>query len=642
MSGAADDTDMVEGSGVDVSADFMFGTLATDELRMAQLRATSVGVHHGHDLEPLDPGPGEAITVRVTVGPAVAADRVTCYVTTDGRDPAGARGVATTGTAIELTAVGTDWDTLIWGYRTRWAGQIPGQPDGTEIRYRIEAWSEHTPTSVWASEIAGVVAGERPPGVSDMDAAMFAFGGSLWPVRRSGADAVHVDRERVPDWLRDAVIYQVFVDRFATTGGVPFARPATPGGFYGGTLRGVIERLDHIVSLGASCLWLSPIFPSPSHHGYDASDYWSIEPRLGTEADLRELVARAHDHGLRVILDFAVNHVSSAHPAFQTAIADRDSPEARWFTFTRWPDEYLSFFGVQDHPQIDSDDPGARAYMIDAARHWLALGVDGFRSDYAQGPSHAFWTAFRTATRAAAPDSINLGEVVETPALQRTFAGRMDGCLDFIGLQALRGAFAFGTMGPVALDDFLRRHHAYRPADFVLPTFLDNHDMNRFLWVVRGDTRRLRLAALCQFTLPDPPIVYYGTEVGVSQERDVRYADGSGHPEESRLPMAWGDDQDAELLAYYRDLIGLRRSMGARWRGERTTLITDDESGVYAFACGDGRGAALVVLNLRGEAVRTAPPGAGGRRLAIATDSTARLRDGAIELGPYAGAILVP
>ena len=622
------------------SADFVFGTLATDELRLAQLRATTSGVHHGHDLEPLDPRPGEPITVRVTVGPAVQADRVTCYVTIDGTDPAGDHGVATTGLAIDCERVDVAWDTLTWGYRETWSGTIAGQPDGTHVRYRIEAWSEHAPGSVWASEIAGVVAGERPPGVSDLDAAMFAFDGSIWPVRRTSAEAFHVDDEHVPEWLRDAVIYQVFVDRFSRGGGRPFDQPATPGGFYGGNLRGVIERLDHIVDLGATCLWLSPVFPSPSHHGYDATDYLAIEPRLGTEADLRALTELAHGHGLRVILDIAVNHVSSAHPAFQTASRDEGSPEAGWFTFTHWPDAYLTFFGVQDHPQIDSDDPGARAYMIDSARHWLALGVDGFRCDYANGPSHAFWSTFRAATRAVAPESISLGEVVETPAVQRTYAGRLDGCLDFLLLQALRGAFGFGTMGPTALDGFLRRHLAFKPADFVQPSFLDNHDMNRFLWVVDGDTRRLRLAALCQFTLPDPPIVYYGTEVGLSQDRDVRYADGSGHPEESRLPMPWDAAQDAALLAYYRALVALRRRMGRLWRAARTTLLADDATGRYAYACTDDPRRAVVVLNLGPTPQRVTLEAVAGLEIALATDATVKRSDTTVELGPYAGAIL--
>ena len=89
-----------------------------------------------------------------------------------------------------------------------------------------------------------------------------------------------MDEDHVPAWLRDAVIYHVFIDRFATSGGVVFATPPTPSGFFGGTLRGVIARLDYIAALGADCIWLSPLFPSPTHHGYDATDYRGVEPRL--------------------------------------------------------------------------------------------------------------------------------------------------------------------------------------------------------------------------------------------------------------------------------------------------------------------------------------------------------------------------
>ena len=626
----------------DVSQDFVFGTLATDDLRLARVRAATAGVLHDHDLEPADPRPGHAVRIRVTVGPRVVADRVTAYWTADGSDPAGERGRATNGTPMQLSRVAIRWDTLLWGYREVWEGTIPGQSGGTLVRYRIEAWSAVADApSTWASEIAGVVSGERPAGVSDLDVALFAFAGSLWPIRRHGGDAYVVDEERVPDWLRDAVIYQVFVDRFATTGGQPFAEPATPAGFYGGTLRGVIERIDHVVDLGATCLWLSPVFPSPSHHGYDASDYRSVEPRLGTEDDLRELISIAHDRGVRVILDFVANHVSSEHPAFQAAIADRDSPEAGWFTFTRWPDDYLSFFGVRDHPQLDTDAPGARDELIESARHWLALGVDGFRCDYANGPSHAFWSVFRAATRATSPESITLGEVVETPALQRTYVGRLDGCLDFVLLQALRNSFAFGRMPPSELDAFLRRHLGFVPDDFVMPSFLDNHDMNRFLWVVRGDVRRLKLAALCQFTLPYPPIVYYGTEVGLSQERDVRSADGSGHPEESRLPMPWGPDRDEDLLAFYSQLIALRRRTAPLWRGDRETLAVDDSTGLWVLRVVDGRTEALVVLNNGPTASRTRLEAGRRWRLDLATDD-AGVVDDVLALPPYAGAILTP
>ena len=127
-------------------------------------------------------------------------------------------------------------------------------------------------------------------------------------------------------------------------------------------------------------------------------------------------------------------------------------------------------------------------------------------------------------------------------------------------LQGLRQFFAFGSDHRLGLRRaFCGDTSRFSRAILSLPSFLDNHDMNRFLWVVRGDIRRLKLAALCQFTLPQPPIIYYGTEVGLSQQRDVRYADGSGHPEELRLPMLWGDAQNRDLLAFYRGLVTLRR-----------------------------------------------------------------------------------
>lgn len=624
----------------EVSADFVFGTLATTELRLAQIVADGAGVLHAQDLDPIDPDPDVPIRVGVTIGRRVDADHVTCYYTTDGSDPAGEHGAASVGAAVDLERIGVDWDTLSWSYRERWSGVLPGQPDRTLIRYRIEAWSDRSPVNWWATEVAGMVRGRRPDGLSDEDAATTTWLGDVWPVRRTGSYAVHVDRDRVPAWLRDAVIYHVFVDRFAPPDGRDFATPATPNGFYGGAIRGVLERIDHIAGLGADCILLSPIFPSPSHHGYDATDLRSVEPRLGTEDDLRALITSAHDRGIRVILDFAVNHVSSRHPAFLAALADRNAPTVDWFTFIDWPDDYLTFFGVRDHPQIDSDDPGARAHMIDAARHWLELGVDGFRCDYANGPSHAFWSEFRAAIREIAPDSAMLGEVVETPAVQRTYQGRMDGCLDFIMLQLIRGAFAFGTLRPSELDSALRRHLAYVPDDFVLPSFLDNHDMNRFLWVVGGDVRRLRLAALFQCTLPSPPIVYYGTEVGLSQERDVRSADGSGHPEEARLPMRWGRHQDRSLYDDYRRLIELRRSAPALWRGERTTILTDDATGSYAVRCRDGGREATVVLN-NDPAPRRIELDVAGRRLAFATDDEVALRSAGLDLPAYGGAVLV-
>ena len=168
-----------------------------------------------------------------------------------------------------------------------------------------------------------------------------------------------------------------------------------------------------------------------------------------------------------------------------------------------------------------------------------------------------------------------------------------------------------------------------------MPSFLDNHDMNRFLWVVGGDVRRLKLAALCQFTLPQPPITYYGTEVGLSQVRDVRYADGSGHPEESRLPMLWGDAQNSDLLDLYRKLGALRQATPATWRSHRTTLLADDATGLYVYRCND----TLVVLNNSALSQQFDLPNGSGT-VTCATGDDVRLEGRTLVLAAYGGVVV--
>ena len=585
-----------------VTQDFIFGTLATDELRLEALRAAARGVFHGNRIYPADPEPGEPVEVSVSIGTDADADRVFACYSLDGSEPD-----PLTGPRVECAVPETVWDTLAWGYRQEWRGILPAQPGGTLVRYRIGAQRE----------------GEEPrwaePDPITSRPATFGY---------------HVDRERVPEWVRDAVIYQVFVDRFRPGGDRGWNEARSLNEFWGGTLRGVIEALPYLSELGVTCLWLSPVFPSPTHHGYDATDYFEVEPRLGTRADLVELFEAAHALGMRVLMDFVANHVSKEHPIFRRALADQMAPERCWFTFTG--DDYRAFFGVRSMPQINVDHPAARRHLIDATVAWLRLGADGFRLDYANGPSHAFWSEFRAATRAAKPDSFTVGEVVEAADLQRSYQGRLDGTLDFLLLQQMRAFFAFEATSAVEFDRFLRRHLAYFPADFVLPSFLDNHDMNRFLWVVGGDVRRLKLAALCQFTLPHPPIVYYGTEVGLSQRHDLEYPDGSRRMEESRAPMPWESDQDAELRRFYADLIALRRRYSRLWSGERTTLVAD--GGLYVVTVDRDGKAALIALNRSAES-RTIDV-ARDMSLALASDGGTQVSGRRLLLPPFAGALL--
>jgi cyclomaltodextrinase len=534
--------------------DFIFGTTNFSQERTDLLRKRLGGVVHAYRTEPIAPKPGDVVTVRLWVGDEQPVDRSCCYYTTDGKDPQGQRGQARQGQAVAMSALSVEWVDLRWSFGRWWTCQLPPQPEGTLVRYRLEAYSSLGGESVWAD------------------------GGALFSYLCSSMTP--------PDWAPNAVIYHVFVDRFYPGDGRPWLKPDKPTGFYGGALQGVIDKLDYVADLGATTIWLSPIFASPSHHGYDCTDYYQVEPRYGDNETLRRLVQQAHARGLRILLDFVPNHCSHLHPFFREAQQNRNSPYYNWFTFTRWPNDYASFFGVKSLPQWNLNNPDTRRYIIGAACHWL--------QEY--GVAHEFWADFHRAVRQAAPDSFCIAEAVESPEVMRTYSGRLEGCLDFPFLQAVRQAFGHDSLDVARLDAFLAQRAAYFGDGLVLGTFLDNHDMNRFLWLVGSDKRKLKLAALFQFTLPSPPIVYYGTEIGIVQSGDVQGLHGNAFHHHARTPMPW-DAQDGDLLSYYRRLGALRRDHVALREGRRATLHVDAAAGTYAYACCSQSDCVIVALN---------------------------------------------
>jgi glycosidase len=524
------------------------------------------------------------------------------YWTNDGSDPVGENGVATNGYVTELEAAGAEWDTFMWGYVRKFMGTIPGQAAGVVVRYRLAAGAT----------------------LAD-NGAYFAF---------------YVDNDPPPDWTRDAIVYQIFTDRFFDASPeFPHIEPK-PSLQCNGTLRGITAKLDYIASLGANCLWLTPVFPSPSYHGYDASDLFEIHPRLGTKADYAELIQQAHARGIRVLMDFVPNHWSNQHPTFLEAMRNPESPYKPWYTFEQWPEKYVDFFGVKEMPQVNLRYGPAREHMLEAAKHWLELGVDGFRVDYCIGPTPDFYGDFRRVTRATKPDCWTFGEAVDAPDVQITFEGGMDGALDFILLEGLRQTFAYGEWDARRFAEFLDRHEAYFPPTFSRPSFLDNHDMNRFLWSAKGDLRKLKLAALCQFTLAGPPVIYYGTEVGLSQERDVRQGGWAIH-EETRLPMLWGGAQDADLLNFYRQLGRVRADEIALRRGTRQTLLADER--VLAYRRTHEAQSVVAVLNPSAEAAEVTLP-IEERNLLLATEAACRVNAEVagvrISLLPLSGVLL--
>ena len=567
-----------------VMDDFVFGGIEADEQRLlATERAARSGVRHFHAIEPLDPLPGQPVRITVQTGPEIFVDRVTAYVTFDGSFPEGNQGKATRGLALPLQPMEVRWEPLLWDYVTLWQGEIPAQPAGTLVQYRIEAWrTASPPCSVWSSEINLDRTPETPT--------LYGY---------------HVDTLTAPDWAREAVIYHILVDRFAG-GEHRWLAPEEMERFTGGSLRGVIERLDYIADLGVTAIWLSPVFVCESYHGYDPIDFFNVDPRFGTNADLLELFAQAHARGLRVLLDFVANHTGANFPPFQQALRDPASPYRRWFTFDpMYKHGYRTFFDVAGMPQLNTDEPAVRTFLCSAAQHWLAAGADGFRLDYAAGPSHVFWSHFRAACRQVKADCWLFGEVTRTGALLRTYTGRLDGCLDFAFCRAVRKlcASAAREMSPSRFANQLQASRAFFRRDFLRPAFIDNHDMNRFLWLAGDDKRRLRLALDLLFGLGEAPCLYYGTEVGLSQPRPK-----GPWREEARHPMVWGAAQDVSLLSHTKQRIRLRRAHPALVDGEVITHVLDDESGVWLVERRSADDRMLLAFNFSEQQRTVAPP----------------------------------
>jgi len=537
--------------------EFLFGALSRPAGRIAEARQERSGFFDLALLEPLDPLPGQPARLRFRCGVDTAIQRLLVFWSADGSTPAWNDDLAPRGStqAAAATALDPVWNTLDWGYSQDWQLDLPAQAEGTLLRY---------------AAIGVDAAGALIP--------------CPWPDRdRHGTPhvaAVVVDRLEPPVWLAQAVIYQVFVDRFAPTPGSSFAPVDDLNARLGGTLWGLVDQLDVIAELGIDTLWLTPIFASPQYHGYAVSDFLAIAPELGGQEAWEALVRSCQERGLRILLDFVANHISDQHAAFQQALQAPDAPTRPWLRFRTWPHDYGCFFDQPYQPEIDGEQPEVREHLIDAAVHWLGHGCAGFRLDYAHGLSHGFWSQFRSATRRAAPESVCFGEVTHTPQLLRSYGGRLDGCLDFMLCELLRDTFARSEMALAAFARNLERHLAYAGGQLLLPSFLDNHDMNRFLIAAGGDIRRLRLAAMVQFMLPGPPIVYYGTEVGLSQLRPL------GRLEESRLPMPPRDQWDLELRQYYRDLIQVRRQV-APFRQPPKLRWLDDGAGAAQWQIGD-------------------------------------------------------
>lgn len=426
------------------------------------------------------------------------------------------------------------------------------------------------------------------------------------------------DRLRIPDWMQDAVVYNIFPDSFATEKGFISRQPTekswqgeTVRGRLGGTLRGMTENLPYIRDLGCTCVYLNPIFVAGEYHKYDLIDYYHIDPALGTDEDFRTLVETAHGMGLRVIIDGVFNHCGWRFFAFWDAVEKgRASAYWDWFyrleeplTLPRSPRDIPGYecFGYERMmPKLATDNPEVQEYFCRVGAYWVQeYGIDGWRLDVANEVSDGFWRAFRQAVKAVKPDCALIGEVWETAA--HWLDGSMfDSAMNYDLRRHCRGFFALEDMDAQTFDgrvtDMLMRYRSQTACAQL--NLLDSHDVSRFLSLCGGDVRRMKLAVLFQMTFVGMPCVFYGDERGMTGVTEEEY----------RSPMPWEKD-GGELLPFFRRAIALRHAQPALRRGTFRTVFAQKGGGVYHYIRETEDGAVGVMMNRSEEAVQACAPG---------------------------------
>ena len=344
-------------------------------------------------------------------------------------------------------------------------------------------------------------------------------------------------------WFNNIRIYHLLIDRFNGGWQTP---PKSENVFCGGTLQGVIDKLDYIQGMGFNAVMLSPIFASANYHGYHTLNFDEVDPHLGTWEDYQRLLDTAHGKGMKVICDFVPNHCWYQAPMFQGALLKNGGKKRDWFFFKNdSSDEFVSFLGYGDLPKFNLTTPEVVSFMIEKAEKLARMGVDAFRIDHALGQPHSFLKSLRESLQAIRSDIVVFGEVwafgigpqlasqlyfktesrlnefltQETKPfsqddLQADYVGTLDGVLDFAYRDLLLEEVHAGhsIKGNATLKSKVEAHFAKYPKDFKLVLFLDNHDTDRFLFDCHDDTTILQQAIEFTKELPHPFSFLYGTE----------------------------------------------------------------------------------------------------------------------------------
>ena len=503
--------------------------------------------------------------------------------------------------------------------------------------------------------------------------------------------------EVVPEWFGEGTTYQIFPDRFRRTrvpdpqgmvGGrwvhtawqeEPEFRPDKNGeirnrDFFGGDLKGVMEKLDYLRGLGVETLYFCPIFEAAENHRYGTADYSSIDPMLGTEEDFTQLCQMAHQRGMRVMLDGVFNHTGYVSRYFNGdgfyptpgACQSEDSPYRSWFNFIHWPDQYESWWGIYSLPAVNEHDPSYREFIFggkdSVVRRWLRAGADGWRLDVADELPDDFVRGIHEAARAEKPDAVIIGEVWEDGSTKVAYGVRRrhimgrhcDGLMNYPFRNAVLSYLKGGDAADFVNAMETLRENYPRFAYYSAMNSLGTHDTARILTLLGAeegcehqskewrsnyrlgpDQRRrakelLKLGAALMFAFPGSPTVYYGDEAGMEGFEDPL----------NRRGFPWGHE-DPRLTELYRTLGALRKERPSLQCGDLTYLVA--EGGLLIYRRSYGGEDTYTLLNT-GDTVRQVTlPWPNGFAVDAVSHQRFWVRDGVLrlDLPPCDGLVLL-
>lgn len=374
------------------------------------------------------------------------------------------------------------------------------------------------------------------------------------------------------DWMRSAVFYQIFVERFRQGNekkdtsyiNMKWDEKPTPKSFAGGDLAGIIEKMDYLKELGISALYLTPVFRSISNHKYDIIDYFTVDPQFGTKEELRQLVKLAHENGIRVVLDAVFNHCSMEMQQFQDVLEKgRESRFYDWFIIDGdFPEpekmNYECFAACNYMPKLNTANEEVQDFLLEIAIYWIReADIDGWRLDVSDEVSHGFWRRFRKAVKKEKPDSVIIGENWHD-AYAYLMGDQYDSIMNYAFTKACLDYFAKGVFSAKDMADKLNSNlmRNTEQVNRMMLNLLDSHDTHRFFTEVNKDKDKMLAAIALEMVFEGAPCLYYGTELCME----------GGYDPDSRRGFPWDTKSwDMDFLEKVKELIRIRKQPAVQY-----------------------------------------------------------------------------